>query len=179
MDRETAKTLSLIAMIFVILSFVMMGLTIGVYMVLFLGMGAMMMGDGSSSGSIGLCCVIVLFLGFLIIPAINTYFAYSKIYVPIRDGRYTNDMKKYLIAAIVLSFIGGGGMIPAVMYIVLVVSWDELVDPRPAYGVYPAYPPYPQYPRYGAPPGLYPPYQGGRPPGAVPPPYMGQPPYRR
>lgn len=179
MDRDTAKTLSLIAMIFTILALVMMCLTVGMYLVVFIGAGAMMMGSGSSTGMISICCFILIFLGLLAIPAINLYFAYFKIYVPIRDGRYTDDVKKFLIAAIVLCFLGGGGIIPAVMYIVLVASWDELVYPRQAYGAYPAYPPYPQYPMYGAPPGQYPLYQGGSPPGAVPPPHMGQPPYRR
>lgn len=179
MDRETAKTLSLVALIFVIISMISMIFYLCIYALLFAIQGAVMFDSDPTVGSATLCCFILIFLGLLTLPAINTYFAYAKIYVPIRDGKFTEDVKKFVIAALVLSFLGGGGWIPAIMYIIILASWNEISDPRRAYGMYPAYPPYPPYPMYGPPPGQYPPYYGRGPPGATAPKQMGRPQYRR
>ena len=62
MDRDTAKTLSLVAMIFIIISLVVMVLYLGFYFLMFIVMGSFMSSGVSSFGMVGICCAMIVFL---------------------------------------------------------------------------------------------------------------------
>jgi hypothetical protein len=134
MDYSTAKTLSLIGLIFIGIQLVM-GALIGLLMLVqVVVLGALVASGGDAAGII--CFVILIFIPliFLIIPIINLKLALglnNKIKFQSLDDRD----KTRMIWVIVLSFFGGGGIVPAIMFILIIASWDEITRThfRPVY----------------------------------------------
>jgi len=152
MDYDSAKTLSLIGLIFMVAISAITVLYIGFYVLMFGGMAATR-GDSSGNGDVMIICLIALIIPsllVLIIPGVNIYLAYN-IHQEIKGQRLNEKSKKKLIAIVVLCFLGGGGLIPAVLYIIILASWKDIVHGKP-----PLYP-YGLYPGQGGPNSLSPP----------------------
>jgi hypothetical protein len=134
MDYGTAKTLSLVGLIFI---GIQMGMGVLVSLLLlmqFLVLGVLV-ADGGDAG--GMLCLVILLsipLLLLIIPVISFILA-RRLHKKINTMSLEERDRSRLIALIVLSFFGGGGIVPAVMYILIIASWDEITKThfRPVY----------------------------------------------
>ena len=154
MDRSNAKVLTLIPlfllgvtlalMLLNLLIIVPIAILFGFLAIFDLAVGIMMI------VIFGIVLLMVLF--FMIFPVIALIIGYFKIYKPISNDEYSDQTKVFVLINIVICFLFGGGWfgwIAAILYIILLVSWDELAHPeRRAY-------------YYGPPPEEYP--QGEKP----------------
>jgi hypothetical protein len=105
-------------------------------MFLLMGLG---IGFGVGAGAgvlIAVLIIIVIGLAMLIpmiFPIIALFIGYFKIYKPISNDEYSENTKVFIIINIVICFIFGGGWfgwIAAILYIILLVSWDDLAHPE-------------------------------------------------
>jgi hypothetical protein len=146
MDRKTAQMLATMALIVMVINFVLIVLqyvTLGIY---YFVMGLFSPVTSGSSDVLFPVLIIILVIVILIgsvLPIINLIFGYFKVYKPLKENNYSDNVKFWVLVTTVLAFIGGGGVIPAVMYLIIFATWNQLAYPSHQY-------PYP-------PPGYYPP----------------------
>jgi hypothetical protein len=150
MDYNSAKVMSIVAIVFIVISLVVMILYLGFYSVMLMGMLSY---GGAAMGAFA--CIILVFVVFLILPCVSLYLA-TQVHREIKECRLTETSKKRIIALIVLCFLGGGGVVAAIMYIIILATWNDIVNPRPPFPYYP----YSPYGGYGG--GYYPPPPMGR-----------------
>ena len=166
MDYNSAKTLSTVALVFIIIQLVGMVFIGGFYGLFF--MSFYTEGGMGPDPSFCICGIIVAVIA-LMVPIISLVMA-LKVHTNIKNHNLTNSDKNRVVALVILAFLGGGGLIPAIMYIILMTSWSDLTRSRipqaPMYGARSLYPPPPPPPRRrqrGPPPPFGPPI-GERPP---------------
>jgi len=166
MERSTAKTLSMIPPIIMIVIFLMMFLSMLITVVMLLPLGLLFFLDPILGFAMIFMIIIflVIFLIFLVLPGAALFIGYFKVYKPISEEDFSDTTRVWLIIAMILCFIGGGGWIGWIaggLYIFILVNWEKLKNPPPKY----YYPPQAQYPPPGyqqPPPGYY---QNQPPPG--------------
>jgi hypothetical protein len=125
MDYGTGKTLSLIALIFVILELVTAVIMGMLYLFQGIFFGAMVFSGGdSSTGALCMAVSVIFVLIIIAIPAIKMKWGLG-IYKSFKNGTLSMGDKPILIALVVLSLLSGA-WIPGVLYIVILASLKEL-----------------------------------------------------
>lgn len=125
MDYGTGKTLSLIALVFIIIELVGAVITGMLYLFQGIFVGAMVFSGGdSSTGALCMAVSIIFVLIIIAIPAMKMKWGLG-IYKSFKNGALTSDDKPMLIALVVLCLITGG-WIAGVLYIVILASWKDL-----------------------------------------------------
>lgn len=170
MDHNIARTLSLIALLFLGIEVVLVILVVGLNA--FLLAGLVSVDEMNSSPCV---CGMILFLCILILPAVTCYIGWG-FHHKLKDKRLKEHGEVMgLVTLMIMSFICGN-IVSAILYLMILISLGDIIrsqdmPPGMYYGA--GYPPY--YPAM-APPGTGyppPPYGGGFQTGMPPPPPFG------
>ncbi|MDG6225118.1 MAG: hypothetical protein QCI82_06350 [Candidatus Thermoplasmatota archaeon] len=130
MDYSSAKTVSLVALIMIIIGFIfalILGL-IYIIQAIFLG-GALISGGEEGSGVMCMLVMIALAIILMAIPSIKLKMALT-VHRNVKMRNLAREDNTYLVILTVLCFLTAD-LISGIMYILIITSLGELTIPRP------------------------------------------------
>lgn len=129
MDRNSARLLCVIAMVFTGFAFAILGI-VALFLIL---VTLPLLLVGKTGFYIFYMIAMVLILPVFIPMAfmlLTLLIGYNYVYRPMKRNNFRESTKTFVWIAMILSFLGGGGPIPFLMYLIILVSWRTINKKR-------------------------------------------------
>lgn len=151
MHLGTAKGLTFAALIIIFIDTMLVGFFAVIFA--FAGVSSMANGDTSNENVMCTSIVVIVVLAWLAGESFCIYVHITKMLRPIMNDDFSaKNNKKFILAAMIVSFFVGNGLLVIIFDVLVFSAWDEFS--RPPASQYPGFP-YgnPYYPGYQYPPG--------------------------